>query len=579
MAYGELFRITQELSQRLITDVGTDGGRWHDLIEALAELPKDEFEAIVERLRRLDLLAFSPADRLNIWDTLRRMISKHLEFPNAAWALPREQVQYLEEVYMRFEPDDLVVQRSWLFVDRPLLPRRGSTDWRERQQAIEQARVQAVQELFALGGLTLVLDLARQAKSPWHVGIALGQSDILADQEGENRLLSGVLGAADTVLREVGFGFLRGRVAVRGRGWLQAVRRRKVVQTWTSQQRADLYQYLPFSTRTWKALEATDDETQRLYWEDVSIVGRGDIPVKDCERAIRKFVEYGRLDAAVELLALYSGRGNRRFQPQLIADVLVQMVQESITQTIAWELLADDIAELLDILQQSAETGSARLAQLEWFFLPLLDRFEREPKTLHRALAEDPDFFVEVLSWAYKAEEEEPRELSEAQRVRGRLAADLLHSWRRPPGLGRDGAVNPEQLRAWVARARELAVARGRGKIGDQYIGQVLINYPEGADGAWPHEAVREFIEEVASEHLERGISIGIFNSRGMVQRAIGEGGAQERTIVERYAGYARLLRDGWPRTARLIRAIANSYEAEARGEDTQAELEEDLWR
>jgi hypothetical protein len=139
--------------------------------------------------------------------------------------------------------------------------------------------------------------------------------------------------------------------------------------------------------------------------------------------------------------------------------------------------------------------------------------------------------------------------------------------------------VNPEQLRAWVTRARELAVARGRGKIGDQYIGQVLINYPEGADGAWPHEAVRELLEEVASEHLERGISIGIFNSRGMVQRAIGEGGAQERTIVERYAGYARLLRDGWPRTARLIRAIANSYEAEARGEDTQAELEEDLWR
>jgi hypothetical protein len=307
------------------------------------------------------------------------MISKHLEFPSAAWALPREQVERLEEIYVRFEPDDPVVQRSWLFVDRPPLPRRGSTDWRARQQAIEQARVQAVQELFALGGLPLVLDLARQVKSPWHVGMALGQSDILADQEGENRLLSDILGAPDTALREVGFGFLRGRAAGRGRAWLQAVRRRKVVQTWTPQQRADLYQYLPFSARTWKALEATDVETQRLYWQHVSIFGRGDIPVKDCERAILKFVEYGRLDAAVELLALYSGRGSRRFRPQLIADVLDQVVHESTTQTIAWESLANDIAELLDLLQQSAEADSARLAQLEWFFLPLLDRFEREP--------------------------------------------------------------------------------------------------------------------------------------------------------------------------------------------------------
>lgn len=113
----------------------------------------------------------------------------------------------------------------------------------------------------------------------------------------------------------------------------------------------------------------------------------------------------------------------------------------------------------------------------------------------------------------------------------------------------------------------------------DNHLGQVLINYPEGADGAWPHEAVRELLEEVASEHLERGISIGIFNSRGVVQRAIGEGGVQERTIAERYASHARLVRDGWPRTARLMRAVAKSYEAEARGEDTRAELEEDLWR
>jgi hypothetical protein len=107
----------------------------------------------------------------------------------------------------------------------------------------------------------------------------------------------------------------------------------------------------------------------------------------------------------------------------------------------------------------------------------------------------------------------------------------------------------------------------------------VLINFPEGTDGAWPHEAVREILEGVASEHLERGISIGIFNSRGMVQRAIGEGGAQERTIAERYASYARLLRDGWPRTAHLMRVIANGYETDARDEDIQAELEEDLWR
>jgi hypothetical protein len=88
-----------------------------------------------------------------------------------------------------------------------------------------------------------------------------------------------------------------------------------------------------------------------VYWQDVSIVGRGDVSVKDCEQAILKFLEFGRPDAAVELLTLYSGRGDRRFKPQLIADVLERVVQESATHTMAWESFADDIAELLGVLQ------------------------------------------------------------------------------------------------------------------------------------------------------------------------------------------------------------------------------------
>jgi hypothetical protein len=334
--------------------------------------------------------------------------------------------------------------------------------------------VQAVQELFALGGIAQVLVLAHHEQCPWHVGIALGQSDIIADRKAENCLLSDVLGAPDTALRDMAFGFLRGHVAVGGRAWLQAVRA---------------------------------------------------------------------------------------------------------THTMAWESFADDSAELLGVLQQSPETDISRPAPLEWFFLPLLDRLEREPKTLHRALAQAPDFFVEVLSWAYKAEAEEPRELSEAQRFRGQLQAELLHSWRLPPGLGEDGTVNPGQLRTWVTQARELAGACGRGRIGDQYITRVLINYPKGIDGAWPHEAVRDLLERVASEDFEVGSSVGIANSRGVVQRAIGEGGAQERTLAERYAKDVYLLRNAWPRMARLMQAIAKSYEAEPRGGDAEAEMEEDLWR
>jgi hypothetical protein len=69
----------------------------------------------------------------------------------------------------------------------------------------------------------------------------------------------------------------------------------------------------------------------------------------------------------------------------------------------------------------------------------------------------------------------------------------------------------------------------------------------------------------------------GIYNNRGVVSRSIGEGGAQEREISERYLDYARKLSDNWPRVARLMKKIADGYKLDARREDKRSELDEDL--
>jgi len=49
--------------------------------------------------------------------------------------------------------------------------------------------------------------------------------------------------------------------------------------------------------------------------------------------------------------------------------------------------------------------------------------------------------------------------------------------------------------------------------------------------------------------------------------------------LSEKYKGYADVLNDEWPRTAAVLRRIAEVYASEARREDVEAELREDLWR
>ena len=108
-------------------------------------------------------------------------------------------------------------------------------------------------------------------------------------------------------------------------------------------------------------------------------------------------------------------------------------------------------------------------------------------------------------------------------------------------------------------------------------IGQVLSGSPVGADGAWPHESIRDLIEELACKDIEVGFKVGLYNSRGIVSRGLADGGALERELADRYAGFATQCCDRWPRTAASLRRIAESYRAEGRLEDQEAELREDL--
>lgn len=178
----------------------------------------------------------------------------------------------------------------------------------------------------------------------------------------------------------------------------------------------------------------------------------------------------------------------------------------------------------------------------------------------------------------YRAEGEEPRDLSEAEQARAMTARDLLASWQDVPGTCEDGTVDRDGLFAWVTEARRLLENVGRLRIGDHRIGQVLRYGPFDDGEKWPCDAISELIEAVASEEMEDGLSMEVYNSRGATTRGLTDGGAQERELAEQYRRFAELAAGSWPRTAALLRRIAKSYEDDARRYDLDADLRQDLW-
>jgi len=187
-------------------------------------------------------------------------------------------------------------------------------------------------------------------------------------------------------------------------------------------------------------------------------------------------------------------------------------------------------------------------------------------------MADDPGFFVSVLCDVFNPAKGAP-EPNESRRRRARTSYSLLTEFVVMPGQ-QGGEVDPAILNKWVRDVRELAAKEDRTVIADQYIGHTLAHAPADADGGWPHRTIREIIEELRSTELERGINIGRFNMRGAFNKAIYEGGKQERGLAEQARSWAKIA-EKWPRTHAMLLEIAKDWDAHAEREDQRAKQDE----
>lgn len=206
---------------------------------------------------------------------------------------------------------------------------------------------------------------------------------------------------------------------------------------------------------------------------------------------------------------------------------------------------------------------------------PTTTSHARGKRCPHGELSQNPSFFANLIEARYapKTESRGKRTVPDPDKAAiAQVAYKLLDSWTGIPGARPDGSIDPLVLKTWVDDARKLCAASGRIEACDMMLGQQLSCSPTDPDGGWPCSAVREVLESVPTNEILHGFEAGVFNQRGLVTKSMTEGGAKERTVARKYSEYANKLKVEWPRTALVLRRIANEYESLAKSEDEQAE-------
>lgn len=552
---------------RALNLVDHDLDRWKTIIDNLSNFSPDQRTKVYELLESVCTAELSDNAKAVFWNLLRDHVNKHLAFRDAQWALPEAELVRSEKLMSVLEPSDARLKHKWLFDEHfPDLPMRKS-DHDAFSSELNTLRSRAVGEIIQQSGISELLQFIETIAFP---GMTAGP--VIEYSTGIDQLLDILEGSVKHGQNNKVFAKCLSSQALEkyGEEWGNRLLSRASLKKWDDETIATLLLDWPDDMETFTKIASLGESVDRLYWSHRFTWIRNkshDI----CTFAVKKLISVGRALDAIGL----ADDCSKELESDLLLDVLDKALLEINSSSKPFQGIDYHVEQILTTLKSRTDISRAEVARREYSYLPLLVSYgECKDLVLHEILASDPSFFVEVLCDVYKPASGEPEEsLDENRRLRAEYGYKLLDSWQVLPGASANGALDADVLISWVKKVRELASQKDRADIADQEIGKLLVHTPiDPEDGAWPHRAVRELLEELAITQIERGISVEQFNNRGVVSKAMFEGGKQERDLAEQYRQWASTVDSRWHRTLSLLREISDSWERYARQEDERAE-------
>jgi len=553
VTHQEYWQQTSFYAELAVATAGQDVARLSALIDHFNKLPEPAFDQLLQALASQPISALPEEQRLSIWSHLTKFTNKHRRFADAEWALPDEMITRIEHVAGQLAPTNPFNLYQPLFTDRDFDLYEENGDWEEQRKKLDTRRETAISEIFQQDGVGGVIQFAESVSSPHQVGHALG---VIADDVSERSLLPNFLDSADNKCKSLVSSFIWRRYHLKGWEWCDDIDK----FDWSPEQKGQFLAYLPFTKGTWDRASDWLQAHESEYW---TRTGTNTYQIDgDLAIAIEKLIEYGRPHAAINCL----DRMRHAKQP-IDSNQCVQALLAALSSSeSSYAMDGYHIVELIKFLQAEPTVNQDDLFRVEWAYVPLLDSYSgAAPQLLESRLANDPEFFCEVIGLIYrsKKEDQSSREPTEESKAIATNAWQLLHEWKVPPGTQQDGKFSEERFTEWLQRVKEVCTASGHLEVALINIGEVLIHAPPDPDGLWIHHAVATALNDREACDMRDGYRTGVYNSRGA--HMVDPTGKPERELAEQFRSKAEEVENaGFQRFAVTLRELADSYEREA---------------
>ena len=572
----ECFDMYSEVVDMLISLCNGDEARFSDLIEATPGCMRWDRERILKWAQ--ENVGNTEHKKGQAWHTLRRILNRHKQYPDAEWALKGDELSPFEQLYGQLYPKDVLVRNVWLFnedfraqmIDPATVVPFAVDRHKEIEEQVATSRERAVSELVEELGLERVVELRLEVKYPWYLGEALAK--VIKDEQDLRRVWLCLEDDAPHIAFT--HGFISQKLKSEKLCWMEELVQELLRKGYSDKVVANALLPVRPGKKLWLYIDSLGEGVHREYWLRVSpyFYGLTDEEIIEC---INKLLRYQRFSSAVEVAWCH--------QTYIPSDMLIDVLRRWATEESQepQSTVGYAIEGIFEELNKRADVDKATYLELETLCLPQLTGVGAQVGVPHwdEELASTPASFVLLLKRCYQPKnkdrkQEEQKGLSEEQVQDVARRADLmLEAWKKIPGMQADGTIDGIKLREWIDEARTLARECGRLEVADSRIGQLLAKYSERSQN-WPERQIFQVIEDINTEELKEGYSIGMYNKRRMAIRRAFDGGTIEREKAEYFTQLALETMCDYPNVSAIFWGLQERYERLALQRDKLTERE-----
>lgn len=523
------------------------------LVTKFAYLPLEKAHILLEYLGSPEIQNLSYEQRNSLWNSVTSLTTNHRKHIEQSWAMSLELIERIENTLPLIIDNAYLLSAKRLFTTDDFSKQEFDEEYNETFPQIELRRISKASSLLDIKTVDEVIEFAKSCQSPFKVGYALGA---LRRNYLDSKFISEH--PLDEVTTNINNGYIAGRFWFKEPDWDWADS--TIANFKTDDSIVNFLIKLSFNQQAWMRVGKLNEDAQKLYWKkcDANV---WTLQEKDLLFVLEKFSTYKRYFAGVACLYVMTHKGIE-IPFNFASDVLLaSQIEETEVKT---QIDQHYLLSIIKNLQQSvADEDIDKMLLIEWNYLPLLGKLENAHAIfLEQKLADEPQFFCELVALVFKSDKDEAKPpVTEQQKNLVTNAYRLLDDWIKVPGTSIDEEFSGEKFTKWFEEMKILTMDSGHYDIALEKFGQILPYSPPDPGGLWIHRSIAEALDDRKSEHLRNGLNSGFFNRRGVFTFTSGK---DEMRLANEYYEKAAALDDDFPRLAQSLRELAKNYESDS---------------